>query len=75
MTESKIHFPEPTLAADSSPARFATANTVRRQRRIWSGRVATWDQHGIGRVAEGNRRGDRPGGRLVLTDMMSGRGA
>ncbi len=27
-------------------ARFATANTVRRQRRVWSGRVATWDQHG-----------------------------
>jgi ubiquinone/menaquinone biosynthesis C-methylase UbiE len=27
-------------------ARFATQNAVRRQRRVWSGRVATWDQHG-----------------------------
>src|SRR5450755_4986435 len=27
-------------------ARFATQNAVRRQRRVWSGRVASWDQHG-----------------------------
>src|SRR5260370_11331248 len=27
-------------------ARFATENAVRRQRRVWSGRVASWDQHG-----------------------------
>src|SRR5947209_2276027 len=26
--------------------RFATQNAVRRQRRVWSGRVASWDQHG-----------------------------
>ncbi len=25
--------------------RFATRNAVRRQRRVWSGRVASWDQH------------------------------
>jgi 2-polyprenyl-3-methyl-5-hydroxy-6-metoxy-1,4-benzoquinol methylase len=29
-----------------SLARFATEHTVRRQRRVWSGRVASWDQHG-----------------------------
>jgi 2-polyprenyl-3-methyl-5-hydroxy-6-metoxy-1,4-benzoquinol methylase len=29
-----------------SLARFATENAVRRQRRVWSGRVASWDQHG-----------------------------
>jgi ubiquinone/menaquinone biosynthesis C-methylase UbiE len=26
--------------------RFATQNAVRRQRRVWSSRAATWDQHG-----------------------------
>jgi 2-polyprenyl-3-methyl-5-hydroxy-6-metoxy-1,4-benzoquinol methylase len=26
--------------------RFATQHAVRRQRRVWSGRVASWDQHG-----------------------------
>jgi len=34
-------------------ARYATKHAVRRQRRFWSGRVATWDQHGsaaLGRV-------------------------
>jgi SAM-dependent methyltransferase len=34
-------------------ARYATKNAVRRQRRFWSGRVSTWDQHGsaaLGRV-------------------------
>lgn len=49
MTESKIQFPDPAFAADSGGtplARFATANAVRRQRRVWSGRVASWDQHG-----------------------------
>ena len=29
-----------------SLARFATENAVRRQRRVWSARVASWDQHG-----------------------------
>ena len=29
-----------------SLTRFATENAVRRQRRVWSGRVASWDQHG-----------------------------
>ncbi len=27
-------------------ADFATAHTIRRQRRVWSRRVASWDQHG-----------------------------
>src|SRR5881394_339967 len=26
--------------------RFATQNAARRQRRVWSGRVASWDRHG-----------------------------
>jgi 2-polyprenyl-3-methyl-5-hydroxy-6-metoxy-1,4-benzoquinol methylase len=29
-----------------SLARFATEHAVRRQRRVWSGRVVSWDQHG-----------------------------
>ena len=29
-----------------SLARFATEHAVRRQRRVWSSRVASWDQHG-----------------------------
>src|SRR5450759_1727498 len=33
-------------AGRHSLARFATENAVRRQRRVWSGRVASWDQHG-----------------------------
>ena len=33
-------------AGRNSLARFATQNAVRRQRRVWSGRVASWDQHG-----------------------------
>ena len=32
--------------ARRSLARVATDNAVRRQRRVWSGRVASWDQHG-----------------------------
>src|SRR5690242_15658683 len=27
-------------------AQYATKHAVRRQRRVWSGRVPTWDQHG-----------------------------
>ncbi len=30
----------------SGLARLATQRTTRRQRRVWSGRVASWDQHG-----------------------------
>jgi SAM-dependent methyltransferase len=36
-------------------ARYATDHAVRHQRRVWSGRVASWDQHGsagLGRVTE-----------------------
>jgi SAM-dependent methyltransferase len=32
-------------------ARYATKHAVRRQRRVWSGRVATWDQHGSAGLA------------------------
>jgi SAM-dependent methyltransferase len=31
--------------------RFATRNAVRRQRRVWSGRVASWDKHGSAGLA------------------------
>jgi hypothetical protein len=31
--------------------RFATQNTVRRQRRVWSGRVVSWDKHGSAGLA------------------------
>jgi 2-polyprenyl-3-methyl-5-hydroxy-6-metoxy-1,4-benzoquinol methylase len=33
-------------AGRHSLARVATENAVRRQRRVWSGRVTSWDQHG-----------------------------
>jgi len=32
-------------------ARYATRHAVQRQRRVWSGRVATWDQHGSAGLA------------------------
>jgi SAM-dependent methyltransferase len=34
-----------------SLARFATEHAVRRQRRVWSDRVASWDQHGSAGLA------------------------
>ncbi len=42
--------------ADQQPARnrlarYATHHAVRRQRRVWSGRVASWDQHGSAGLA------------------------
>lgn len=36
----------PETGERESLARFATEHAVRRQRRVWSGRVASWDQHG-----------------------------
>jgi 2-polyprenyl-3-methyl-5-hydroxy-6-metoxy-1,4-benzoquinol methylase len=41
----------PDLTADDQPARhrlsrYATQHAIRRQRRFWSGRVVSWDQHG-----------------------------
>jgi 2-polyprenyl-3-methyl-5-hydroxy-6-metoxy-1,4-benzoquinol methylase len=46
-----------TLANDSRYtgrrlAQYATRHAVRRQRRVWSGRVATWDQHGSAALTE-----------------------
>jgi ubiquinone/menaquinone biosynthesis C-methylase UbiE len=58
MTESKTPIPgrPPALVADKPRlARFATDAVVRRQRRVWSLRAASWDQHGsagLGRVTE-----------------------
>jgi ubiquinone/menaquinone biosynthesis C-methylase UbiE len=36
---------EPQHAAPSSLARLATSSTIRRQRRVWSRRVNSWDHH------------------------------
>src|ERR1035441_5479153 len=50
MTDSRMNVAEIAPAADPGRhrlARFATANTVRRQHRVWSGRVATWDHRMI----------------------------
>ena len=33
-------------------AHYATRHAVRRQRRVWSGRVASWDQHGSAGLTE-----------------------
>ena len=38
-------------AGRHSLARFATENAVRRQRRVWSGRVTSWDRHGSAGLA------------------------
>ncbi|MGO9294999.1 MAG: class I SAM-dependent methyltransferase [Streptosporangiaceae bacterium] len=57
MTEGNVRAPEAAPAdgpesiaagglAVSRLAGFAATSTVRRQRRVWSGRVASWDQHG-----------------------------
>ena len=39
-------------AGRHSLARFATENAVRRQRRVWSGRVTSWDRHGSAGLAK-----------------------
>ena len=49
MTASRA--PDPSPLRDGEPggrrlARFATEHAVRLQRRVWSGRVVSWDQHG-----------------------------
>lgn len=47
-----IHGPvEDGEPGGKSLARFATEHAVRRQRRVWSGRVASWDQHGSAGLA------------------------
>jgi SAM-dependent methyltransferase len=49
MTFNKALFHGPMRDGEpggKSLARFATEHAVRRQRRVWSGRVASWDQHG-----------------------------
>ena len=47
MTSSNTPAPDAANAGEPGRlARFATQNAVRRQRRVWSGRVASWDQHG-----------------------------
>ena len=44
---SLVGEPQAALAGDRPRlARFATEAVVRRQRRVWSLRAASWDQHG-----------------------------
>jgi 2-polyprenyl-3-methyl-5-hydroxy-6-metoxy-1,4-benzoquinol methylase len=46
---TSIRTPDPGLTEQpprNRLARYATKHAVRRQRRVWSGRVASWDQHG-----------------------------
>ena len=64
-------------AGRHSLARFATEHAVRRQRRVWSGRVASWDQHGsagLTRVTAAilERAGVEPGAQVV--DLGCGTG-
>jgi 2-polyprenyl-3-methyl-5-hydroxy-6-metoxy-1,4-benzoquinol methylase len=52
MTQSKTLNPGiADLPARSRLASYATRHATRRQRRVWSGRVATWDQHGSAALA------------------------
>jgi SAM-dependent methyltransferase len=47
MTSTKALDPGlPAQPPRSRLAQYATKHAVRRQRRVWSGRVAAWDQHG-----------------------------
>jgi 2-polyprenyl-3-methyl-5-hydroxy-6-metoxy-1,4-benzoquinol methylase len=60
-----------------SLARFATGHAVRRQRRVWSGRVASWDQHGSAALVKVtaavlDAAGVGPGARVV--DLGCGTG-
>src|ERR1039457_2673652 len=85
MTESKIT-PGETSIPLSRPdrtggkpalARFATSNVVRRQRRVWSLRAASWDQHGsagLGKVTAAvlDAAAVRPG--EVVVDLGCGTG-
>jgi 2-polyprenyl-3-methyl-5-hydroxy-6-metoxy-1,4-benzoquinol methylase len=52
MTEGRSISPDGDDRAQGPLARLATQNAVRRQRSVWSGRVASWHQHGsVGLVA------------------------
>jgi 2-polyprenyl-3-methyl-5-hydroxy-6-metoxy-1,4-benzoquinol methylase len=51
MTQHKVSVSGEAGRGASALARFATASAVRRQRRVWSGRVASWDQHGSAGLA------------------------
>lgn len=46
MNSSDRSAPGRVAGGRDSLTRFATENAVRRQRRVWSSRVASWDQHG-----------------------------
>jgi ubiquinone/menaquinone biosynthesis C-methylase UbiE len=52
MNSSSRSAPTRIAGGRYSLARFATEHAVRRQRRVWSSRVASWDQHGSTGLAQ-----------------------
>jgi ubiquinone/menaquinone biosynthesis C-methylase UbiE len=71
------HQSEPQQAAPGSLARLATSSTIRRQRRVWSRRVNSWDHHqpsGLEKVTAAvlAAAAPRPGDRVV--DLGCGTG-
>src|ERR1039457_6983585 len=75
---SLVGEPQAALAGDRPRlARFATEAVVRRQRRVWSLRAASWDQHGsagLGKVTAAvlDAAAVRPG--EVVVDLGCGTG-
>ena len=58
-------------------ARYATQHAVRRQRSVWSGRVASWDQHGsagLAGVTAAVLQEARTGPGAQVVDLGSGTG-
>ena len=54
MTSNKSRAADPGYATEPARrglAQFATQHAVRRQRRVWSGRVLTWEHHGSAGLA------------------------
>lgn len=46
LDDVQVHDPATEQQAARALAEFATRNAARRQRKVWSRRVASWDQHG-----------------------------
>ncbi|MGA3154189.1 MAG: methyltransferase domain-containing protein [Streptosporangiaceae bacterium] len=63
--------------AGSGLGRLATSSSIRRQRRVWSGRAASWDQHGsagLGRVTAAVLAAASPSLREQVVDLGCGTG-
>jgi ubiquinone/menaquinone biosynthesis C-methylase UbiE len=52
MTGGDVHSAGASRPGAGRLAALATAGTIRRQRRVWSGRVKSWDQHGSANLAK-----------------------